>query len=88
MKSRTSRRIPRDARIRMESLDMVGNMKDVMDMYQRFRQNPMQMLSQKFNIPQNVNMSDANSIIQHLLNTGQVSQDQVNNAMRMRNQFR
>lgn len=88
MKSRTSRRIPRDARIRMESLDMVGNMKDIMNMYQQFRQNPMQMLNRRFNIPQNVNMSDPNSIIQHLLNTGQVSQDQVNNAMRMRNQFR
>ena len=48
---------------------MVGNMKDVMDMYQRFRQNPMQMLNQKFNIPQNVNMSNPNDIIQHLLNT-------------------
>lgn len=88
MRLRTSRRIPRDARIRMESLDMVGNMKDIMNMYQRFRQNPMQMLNQRFNIPQSVNMSDPNSIIQHLLNTGQVSQDQVNNAMRMRNQFR
>lgn len=88
MRSRTHGRLPRNTKIRMESLDMVGNMKDVMDMYQRFRQNPMQMLSQKFNIPQNVNMSDPNSIIQHLLNTGQVSQEAVNNAMRMRNQFR
>lgn len=67
---------------------MVGNIQDIMNFYQRFRQNPMQMLSQKFNIPQNVNMSNPNDIIQHLLNTGQVSQDQVNNAMKMRNQFR
>jgi len=67
---------------------MVGNMKDVMDMYQKFRQNPMQMLNQRFNIPQNVNMSNPNDIIQHLLNTNQVTQEQVNNAMRMRNQFR
>lgn len=67
---------------------MVGNMKDVMDMYQRFRQNPMQMLNRRFNIPQNINMSNPNDIIQHLLNTGQISQEQVNNAMRMRNQFR
>ena len=88
MRLKTQRRIPQDVKIRMESLDMVGNMKDIMDMYQSFRQNPMQMLSQRFNIPQGVNMSDPNSIIQHLLNTGQVSQDQVNNAMRMRNQFR
>lgn len=67
---------------------MAGNMKDIMDFYQRFRNNPMQMLSQRFNIPQNVDMSNPNSIIQHLLNTGQVSQEQVNNAMRMSKQFR
>ena len=67
---------------------MVGNMQDIMNFYQRFRQNPMQMLNQRFNIPQNVNMNNPNDIIQHLLNTGQVSQDQVNNAMKMRNQFR
>lgn len=64
---------------------MFGNMKDIMDFYQRFRQNPVQMLNQKFNIPQNVDMSNPNDIIQHLLNTGQITQSQVNNAMNMRN---
>jgi hypothetical protein len=54
-------------------------------MYQQMMQNPMQMLTQRFNIPSNINMQDPNSIIQHLLNTGQVSQQQVNNAMNMRN---
>lgn len=53
-----------------------------MQMYQQFRQNPMAMLSQKYNIPQNLN--DPNEIIQHLLNTGQVSQLQVNQAMSMK----
>ena len=67
---------------------MVGNMKDVMNMYQKFHQNPMQMLNQRFNIPQNINMSNPNDIIQHLLNTGQVTQEQLNNVMNMRNQFR
>lgn len=43
------------------------------------------MLSQKYNIPQNLN--DPNEIIQHLLNTGQVSQSQVNQAMQMRQYF-
>lgn len=88
MRSRTQRDIPRSARIRMESLDMVGNIQDIMNFYQRFRQNPMQMLNQRFNIPQNVDVNNPNDIIQHLLNTGQISQEQVNNAMRMRNQFR
>lgn len=67
---------------------MVGNMKDIMDMYNRFRQNPLQMLQQRFNIPQNVNIQNPNDIIQHLLNTGQVTQNQVNQAMSMRNQLR
>ena len=52
-------------------------------MVNQFRQNPMMMLSQKYNIPKD--MSDPNAIIQHLLNTNQVSQQQVNHAMQMRN---
>jgi hypothetical protein len=55
----------------------------MMQMFQNFRQNPMAMLSQRFNIPQNLN--NPNDIIQHLLNSGQISQAQVNNAMNMRN---
>ena len=54
-----------------------------MQMANQFKQNPMAMLSQRYNIP--ANMNDPNAIIQHLLNTGQVSQMQVNNAMQMRN---
>ena len=53
------------------------------EMVNQFKQNPMMMLSRKYNIPQNLN--DPNQIIQHLLNTGQVSQSQVNNAMQIRN---
>lgn len=64
---------------------MLGNVNDFMNLYNQLRQNPMQILSQRFNIPQNVNMNDPNSIIQHLLNTGQISQNQVNQAMGMRN---
>ena len=71
-------------RIRAEEMiDMAGNLNDIMNMYQQFSQNPISMLSKKFNIPQNVN--SPNDIIQHLLNSGQVTQDQVNRAMQMRN---
>lgn len=72
-------------RIRMEKLDMFGNLKDITDMYQKFRQNPMQMLNQRFNIPQNVNLNDPNAILQHLMNSGQVSQNQINQVMQMKN---
>lgn len=66
---------------------MVGNMKDIMDFYQKFRQNPVQLLNQRFNIPQNVNLSDPNAILQHLMNTGQVSQNQINQVMQVKNRI-
>ena len=62
---------------------MMNNMFNFMQLYSQFKQNPMAMLSQRYNIPQN--MQDPNEIIQHLLNSGQVSQAQVNQVMQMRN---
>lgn len=62
---------------------MVDNMQNIMDLYNQMQQNPIQMLSRRFNIPQNIN--NPNDIIQHLLNSGQVTQTQVNNAMQMAN---
>lgn len=61
------------------------NNMNFMQMLQQLRQNPMQMLSQRFNVPQNI--QNPQDIIQHLLNTGQISQDQVNQAMQMRQQM-
>ena len=52
------------------------------------KQNPVQFLMQrKFNIPQDIT-NDPNAIIQHLMRTGQVSQQQYNKAMQMAKQFR
>ena len=62
---------------------MAGNLNDIMNMYQQFSQNPIGMLSRKYNIPQNLN--NPQDIIQHLLNSGQITQNQVNNVMQMRN---
>lgn len=59
------------------------NIGNVMQMYSQFMQNPMSLLGRRFNIPQNI--QNPQDIIQHLLNSGQVSQDQVNQAMQMRN---
>lgn len=49
----------------------------------QFKQNPLAMLSQRFNIPMNLN--DPNQILQYLLNTNQVNQQQVNSIMQMKN---
>lgn len=61
------------------------NPMQIMGVYQQFIQNPMAMLSKQFNIPQNLN--DPQQIVQHLLSSGQITQDQVNNAMSMKNNF-
>lgn len=59
-------------------------MNNMLGMLNGLMSNPMQFLTQKgFNIPQNLN--DPQQIVQHLLNTGQISQDQVNQAVQMKN---
>ena len=64
------------------------NMQGVMGMLQQFRQNPMQFLIQRrMNVPQNI-ANDPNAILNHLLQTGQVSQDAVNRAYQQVSQFR
>ena len=49
----------------------------------QLRQNPMQFLIQRrFNVPQGVPMNDPQAILNHLVQSGQVSQEVVNNAYR------
>ena len=60
-------------------------MNNIIQMYNQLRKNPMSILTKRFNIPDSVNMNDPNAIIQHLINTNQVSQTQVNNCMQMKN---
>ena len=56
-------------------------------MVNQIKQNPMQFLASKgLNLPQNI-ANDPNAIIQHLMNNGQVSQDQYNQAVKMAEQM-
>lgn len=64
-------------------LNGLGN---IMQIWAQFQQNPMGMLAQRFNIPQGI--QNPQDIVQHLLNSGQVTQAQVNQAMQMRSRFR
>lgn len=58
---------------------------NLLGMLQGLMQNPVQtLLSRNLNIPQNI-AGNPQAIIQHLLSTGQISQNQVNQAMMMRN---
>lgn len=45
------------------------------------RQNPMAIISQRFQIPQNI--QNPQDMIQHLLDSGQITQDQLNKTMQM-----
>lgn len=62
----------------------MNNINQIMNMYQQLRSNPMQLLARRFNLPQGMNMNNPNDIIQHLLNTGQISQQQLNSVVGMR----
>ena len=53
-------------------------------MLSQLKQNPFQFLARmKMNIPQNVNVSDPQEILNYLVKTGQVSQNQINSAYQM-----
>lgn len=56
----------------------MNNPMNIMQMISQIKSNPAAVLSQRFNVPQNLN--NPNDIIQHLMNTGQISQQQYNAA--------
>lgn len=65
-----------------------GNMPQMnpMQMIQQLQANPIQFLQKAgFNVPANLN--DPNAIIQHLMNSGQVSQQRYEQARQMAQQF-
>ena len=58
-----------------------------MQMVQQLKANPIQFLQRAgFNVPNNLN--DPNQIIQHLMNSGQISQQRYEQARRMAEQFK
>lgn len=66
---------------------MMNDLQGIMQMLPHIKANPMQFLLQrKLNIPQGMT-SDPNAILNHLLQTGQISQSQVNNAYQMAQQM-
>lgn len=64
------------------------SMNNPMQMLQQLKSNPMQFLMQmRFNVPANV-ANDPTAIMNHLLSTGQINQQQVNQAYQMAQRFR
>lgn len=67
-------------------MPMMNN--QMLQMMQQFKANPMQFLLQRrFNVPFNM-ANDPNAILNHLMQTGQISQDAVNRAYQQMGQFR
>ena len=58
-------------------------------MLNQLKANPLQFLMQRrFNLPQNISANDPQAILNHLVQTGQISQQQINSAYQMMGQFR
>ena len=64
-----------------------NSMGNMIGMLQQLKSNPMEFLQRRFNLPQNMN-ADPQSIVNHLVSTGQISQDAVNQAYQMMQRFR
>ena len=56
-------------------------MANVMEMLTQLKANPMSIVTRRWNVPPNI--TNPNSIIQYLLNSGQISQDALNKAYQM-----
>ena len=69
-------------------MDIFGSFQGMMGQAQSFFQNPIGvMMSKKMNLPQGMPLNDPNQIIQYLMNSGQLSQDQYNQASRAAKQL-
>lgn len=62
------------------------NMMAMFQRFQQFKQNPMGMLSKRFNIPDGMNNPD--DVLKHLVDSKQVSQEQINQISQMANMFK
>lgn len=66
---------------------MMNNVQNILQMANQFKMNfPRFILQRKLNLPQNV-MSDPGAILNHLVQTGQVQQAQVNGAYQVAQQL-
>lgn len=72
--------------LRMNPIQMLQQLRQN-PVLQQLRQNPVKILRQAgMNVPEN--LTDPNQIIQHLMNSGQVSQERYNQARQMAAQFK
>lgn len=65
----------------------MGGTMSLPQLLQQIKSDPGAILSRRFNLPQGVAVNDPNAILQHLIRTGQVSQNQVNAAYQQAQKF-
>lgn len=61
---------------------MINSMVSV---YQQYRNNPMEAVRSMYDVPNDIDESNPDAIIQHLYNTQQISQQQLNRVNSLRN---
>ena len=68
---------------------MPNPMGNMMGMLNQLKANPMQFIMQrKMNLPQGISMKDPQASLNHLVSSGQVSQERINAAYQMAQRFR
>lgn len=60
-------------------LSALGGAPNLMQMVQQLKANPAQVLAKKFSIPTNI-QTNPQAMLQHLVSSGQVTQEQINQA--------
>ena len=68
----------------MAGMGGMNGMGNIMGMLQQLKANPVQFLMQrKFNLPQGISTNDPQAILNHLMQSGQINQNQINQAYQM-----
>lgn len=62
---------------------MNNYLQNLFSQYNMLTKNPMQILSRKFNIPQGIDCNNPDEIINHLVNSGQVKQSDLDTITQM-----
>lgn len=57
----------------------------MVNVYQQYRNNPMEAVRSMYDVPDDIDESNPDAIIQHLYNTQQISQQQLNRINSLRN---
>lgn len=64
----------------------MNNMMQIFAMMKQIKENPIAVLSQRFNLPQGIS-SNPQDLVEYLLQSGQISQGQIDQAKQMRDMF-